>query len=154
MSYELTKSIMRTATAAAVTTTAATVVCGALESGSPAAAVNAVSHIFWGDTAAQQNGVSAKFTANGVALNSAAMIPWATLHHLLFRSQAQRSRPVALAQGAVTAGIAYVVDYHVVPNRLTPGFEKRLSNVSLAAIYASLAFALATGGRHAQPRGE
>lgn len=152
MSYEVTKSIMRTASASAVATTAATVVCGAIEHGNPAAAVNAISHIFWGDTAARQDGVSAKYTANGVALNSAAMVPWAALHHLLFRPHARRSQPaVALASGAVTAAIAYVVDYHVVPNRLTPGFEKRLSNVSVLAIYAALAVALARSARSDRP---
>lgn len=148
MSYEITKSIMRTASAAAATTTAATVLCGAIENRSPAAAVNAISHIFWGDEAAHQDGVSARYTGNGALLNAAAMIPWAALHHLMFRPHTRQSRPAAaLARGAVTAGIAYVVDYHVVPSRLTPGFEKRLSNVSLLAIYAALAGGLAMSER-------
>jgi len=71
----VTTSIMRTATTAAVATAAATVVCSAIETGTPAAAVNAISHIFWGDTAAGQDDVSAKYTANRVLLNSAAMLP-------------------------------------------------------------------------------
>lgn len=147
MPYELTKSIMRTATTAAVTTTATTALCSAIETGTPTAALNAISHIFWGDTAADQDGVSAKYTGNGVLLNSAAMLPWVALHHMLFKPQARPA--VAVARGAVTAGIAYVVDYHVVPERLTPGFEKRLSNLSLLAIYGSLAYALATSERRA-----
>lgn len=152
MSYDVTKSIMLTASRAAAATTAAAVVCGAIENGHPAAAVNAISHIFWGKAAARQNSVSAKYTGNGVVLNSAAMVPWAALHHLLFRPQARRSSPgVAIAQGAVTAGIAYVVDYHVVPRRLTPGFEKRLSNVSLFAMFAALALSLASSSHRTQP---
>lgn len=151
MSYEVTKAIMRTASTAAVATTAATVVCGAIENRSPAGALNAISHIFWGETAAHQDDLSGKYTANGVLLNSAAMIPWAALHHLLFKPQTRESHPAtALARGAVTAGIAYVVDYHVVPKRLTPGFEKRLSNLSLFGIYAALALALASGDRTRQ----
>ena len=154
MSYEVTKSIMCTASTAAVATTAATALCGAIENGSPAAPVNAISHIVWGETAALRDGVSAKYTASGAVLNSAAMLPWAALHHLLFQPHTRRARPAeALARGAVTASIAYVVDYYVVPSRLTPGFEKRLSNVSLFAIYAALACALATGDRMAQERG-
>lgn len=154
MSYQITKSIMRTASTAAVATTAATALCGAIENGNPTAAVNAISHIFWGETAARQDGVSGKYTANGVALNSAAMLPWAALHHLLFRPwERPAGSGAALARGVVTAGIAYVVDYHVVPNRLTPGFEKRLSSVSVLAIYAALAFALTTGDRWARERG-
>jgi hypothetical protein len=41
----------------------------------------------------------------------------------------------------VTAG-AYVVDYHLVPKRLTPGFEERLSPGALALVYAALGVSL------------
>jgi hypothetical protein len=36
-----------------------------------------------------------------------------------------------------------VTDYYLVPKRLTPGFEKRLSGKSLATVYALLAIGLA-----------
>jgi hypothetical protein len=42
----------------------------------------------------------------------------------------------------VTAG-AYLTDYYLVPKRFTPGFEKRLSGKSLAAIFVALAAGLA-----------
>ena len=48
--------------------------------------------------------------------------------------------------GSAVAGIAYVVDYYRVPKRLTPGFEKQLSNSALFGIYATLAASLALGG--------
>jgi hypothetical protein len=51
----------------------------------------------------------------------------------------------ALVEGTVVSGLAYVTDYYVVPDRLTPGFEKRLSNKSLTAIYCALAVGLAAG---------
>ncbi len=59
-----------------------------------------------------------------------------------------RDRTVArsLIAGVATAGIAYVVDFYVVPKRLTPGFEKRLSNRSLLGIYAALAAGLMISG--------
>ena len=47
------------------------------------------------------------------------------------------------ARGAATSAIAYVVDYHVVPRRLTPGFELRLPGAALAGIYAAMALGLA-----------
>jgi hypothetical protein len=34
------------------------------------------------------------------------------------------------------------VDYHVVPRRLTPGFEMRVSKSALALVYAALALGL------------
>jgi hypothetical protein len=50
-----------------------------------------------------------------------------------------------LTGGTIIAAIAYIVDYHVVPRRLTPGFEMRLSNRSLLAIYGTLALSLGLG---------
>lgn len=125
-------------------TTAAAAMCGALELGRPAAPVNAVSHILWGNDAIEQDSVSAKYTGLGAAMNTAAVAAWCTLHRIVFRPE--RRAPglaPALARGATTAAVAYVVDYHLVPKRLTPGFEERLSGRSLFAIYATLAISLA-----------
>ena len=47
-----------------------------------------------------------------------------------------------LDAAAVTAG-AYLIDYHLIPKRFTPGFEKRLSGKSLAAVFVALAVGLA-----------
>jgi hypothetical protein len=51
----------------------------------------------------------------------------------------------AIGAGVAVAAAAYVVDYYVVPKRLTPGFEKRLSGRSLFWIYSALAAGLAAG---------
>lgn len=51
----------------------------------------------------------------------------------------------AVAEGAAISALAYVTDYYVVPEQFTPGFEKRLSNRSLAAIYGVLAVSLGVG---------
>ena len=45
--------------------------------------------------------------------------------------------------GAAVAAAAYVIDYHLIPKRFTPGFEKRVSGKSLTAIFAALAIGLA-----------
>ena len=47
-----------------------------------------------------------------------------------------------LDAAAVTAG-AYLIDYYLIPKRFTPGFEKRLSGKSLAAVFVALAMGLA-----------
>jgi hypothetical protein len=49
----------------------------------------------------------------------------------------------AVTAGVATSALAYVVDYHVVPDRFTPGFEKRLPDRSLGLIYTVLALGLA-----------
>ena len=151
MSDSVATAITQTATAATAFTTVAATFCGVLENRNAAAPVNAVSHIAFGDKAARQDAVSMQYTGVGAALNSAAMVSWAGFHHLVFRPHQRRaSFADAFVRGAVTAAIAYVVDYHVVPKRLTPGFEKRLSNRSLFVIYAALAAGLALGDQLSQ----
>ena len=141
-----TRSILCVAATTTVATTAAAAICGLVENGKAAAPVNAISHIVWGSKATRRNDPTAKYTGVGAALNAGAMLSWAAFHHWLFRpDRRSASLAGALARGAITSGIAYAVDYHVVPKRLTPGFEDRLSGRSLFAIYASLAVSLAVG---------
>ena len=147
------RSIARSGAYATVATTAAIAICGAIENNNPAAPVNAISHMAWGDRSARQERTSIKYTGVGAALNPAARVAWAAFSHIIFKPHERRATPAgALARGAATAGIAYVVDYHVVPERLTPGFEKRLSNGALFAIYAAMAVGLAIGERSAQKK--
>lgn len=148
MQNDALRSILGMTASTTAATTAAAAMCGALELGWPAGPINAVSHILWGADAMRHDEVSAKYTGLGTALNTAAVASWSVLHHFVFRPD--RRLPgmgPALARGAATAAVAYVVDYHVVPKRLTPGFEERLSGRSLFAIYAALAVSLAIGER-------
>jgi hypothetical protein len=131
--------------AAAIATTAAIAACGRREDVSPWAPLNAVSHIAWGDEAALQIAPSWKYSATGIGLNTGAMVLWGAVYTCLAGRSATRTAPRALAAGITTAAAAYVVDYHVVPERLTPGFEKRLSGGSLFVIFASLAIGLCAG---------
>jgi hypothetical protein len=52
-----------------------------------------------------------------------------------------------LLKGAVVSGLAYITDYYIVPKRLTPGFEKRLTPRSMVKMYTVLAISLAVGDR-------
>ena len=133
----------------AVTATAAAF--GRRATGSAVAPINATSHVVWGDYAARiQDGVSARFTGLGFAINHASAIFWALFFERLIGRNANPGRILASAV-AVTA-TAYIVDYHLVPKRLTPGWELRLPRRSLAGIYAALGFSLAVAGLLEQRR--
>jgi hypothetical protein len=147
---------------------AAASLAGKREDGSYAAPLNATSHIIWGDEAARQDQPSLKYTLTGVLLNHASAIFWALFYEKLlgkgekrrrwhhpknWNQGARRYRKIAapaeeaiikpiLGSAAVTAG-AYLLDYHLIPKRFTPGFEKRLSGKSLAVVFVALAAGLA-----------
>jgi hypothetical protein len=104
--------------------------------------LNATSHIIWGDEAALQDSPSLKYTLSGFLLNHASAIFWAFYEKWFGRGSASehdraggRTAPAPLTEpilgAAAVTTAAYVIDYHLIPKRLTPGFEKRLSAKSL-----------------------
>jgi hypothetical protein len=131
-----------TAAIASVATTAAALLLGKKEAGSAAAPLNATSHIVWGDEAADHDESDWQHTALGALLNTGAMVSWSLVQQLLPRPKGWVG---AALSGASVSALAYVTDYYVVPKRLTPGFEKRLSARGLFLIYTALAAALAGG---------
>ncbi len=144
--YQLFSDTVLTGGLATAATTAVAAACGSCENGSPWAPINAVSHIPFGDEAAEHDEPSVRYTATGALLNAAAVSSWAALHELAVGDRAHRGDVAAAVVGGVaTAALAYVVDYHVVPRRLTPGVELRLSNRSLGLMYGALALSLAVG---------
>ena len=125
---------------------AAIAACGQAELKNPIAPLNAVSHIVFGEEAAQQDELSLKYTATGLLLHDAACTSWAVLHEqLVGRAVEKGNVPMAFAGGALVSAIAYFTDYYLVPKRMTPGVEKRLSGRSLLFIYTVLAGGLAVG---------
>ena len=138
---------IRKAKITALATTAAIALCGHLENGDAIQPLNDVSHITFGDEAFAQQGASLKYTGSGLLLTKSFTASWAVLHEILFGSyQDEGNVPASVAGGAAIAACAYVIDYHIVPKRLTPGFETHLSKRSLLAIYVVLALALGFGG--------
>ncbi|APA90160.1 hypothetical protein BJG93_30925 (plasmid) [Paraburkholderia sprentiae WSM5005] len=111
-------------------------------SGSPLAPINAVTHCLWPQRALHERGFSLRHTVTGFAIHQAAAIFWATMFEALvdrMAGPAPSRRPGATAlAAAATVASAYVVDYKVVPERLTPGFEAHLSRRSLANVYVAL----------------
>lgn len=144
---EFVSDTTKTAAIVGTTTTVAAAIAGMAEGQSAAAPINAISHILWGDEAAGKDGLSLKYSAAGTALNGAAVAAWAGVYELLVGARVKEQGPVApFAGGAAVAALAYVTDYHLVPRRLTPGFEKRLTTKSLFGIYATLAVGLGISG--------
>jgi hypothetical protein len=132
---------------AAGATSAYVAAAGARDTGSAVAPINATSHIVWGESAGDVESVDARHTLLGAALNLGACVFWAGFYERLFGRAADRGRVgTALLGGGVVAAAAYVTDYHLVPKRLTPGWESRISQPSLLAAYAVLALSLPLRG--------
>ncbi len=148
------KDTMTTGATATAVTTAAVAILGRMENGNAAGAINAISHMLWGEEAATTDRVDARHTLTGAGLNAAAATAWAGMHELLLPRRVRPTAMRALVAGAATSVIAYMVDYHVVPKRFTPGFEKKLSQNSLFGVYAVLALSLAAGSLARGRRGE
>jgi hypothetical protein len=131
---------------AGLATTATLAVCGARDAGSGAAPINATSHVLWGDEAGTTDAIDIKHTVPGLLINTGAGIFWALVNELVLARLKDRDRAAAVASGAAVAGLAYVVDYHLIPRRLTPGWELRLSRRSVALGFVALGATLAVAG--------
>jgi hypothetical protein len=143
---EIVLDALATGKLASIATSLAIAACGKAEQNNPVAPLNAISHIAFGEEAARQNEPSLKYTATGILLNDAACTSWAALHEQFFgRAASNGNIPMALTGGSIISLVAYITDYYLVPKRITPGMEKRLSNRSLLFIYTILAMSLALG---------
>lgn len=132
-------------TAAAAGAALVAALAGRRQTGSYAAPLNATSHVLWGEDATWRNRPTFKYTGVGLLLTHGAGLFWAGIYEKLFgRPAAARPSPLAALTGAalVSAG-AYLTDYHLVPKRFTPGYERRVSDKALAGIFAALAIGLA-----------
>jgi hypothetical protein len=124
--------------------TAALAALGKRDSGSAVAPVNAVSHWFFGDKAARQERSSGKYTVTGYAIHHASAVFWAVLFERVFGKvlDSRKARTVLPAAAATTA-VACLTDYRLTPQRLNPGFEKRLTLPSVALVYVAFGLGLA-----------
>ncbi len=127
-------------TIAGAATTLAAAAIGQARDRRPYGPINATSHIVWGERAARASRADLAHTAPGLALNLGAGMWWAAVYEACFGDAPRAS--VSLAGGVALSALAYVVDYHVVPRRLTPGWELRMSPRELALMYGVLALAL------------
>jgi hypothetical protein len=120
---------------------------GTHDSGSAVAPINATSHVAWGDRGAHAARIDTKHTLLGLLVNGGASVFWSGLYEAAFGKAADRGHyPTAVLGGAAIAALAYVTDYRLVPRRLTPGWELRLSPGSLALMYVALALSFPLRG--------
>ena len=131
---------------AGLATTAAVALLGARETGSAAAPINATSHVLWGDEAGTADAVDVNHTLPGLLINAGAGVFWAVVYELLRSRTRPEDRAAAVASGAAVASLAYVVDYHLIPRRLSPGWDLRLSRRSVALGFVVLGLSLGLAG--------
>jgi hypothetical protein len=133
-------------TLAGVMSAVVLLVRGKRETGSAVAPVNAESHWLWGDESLREQRATWRHTLTGIVTHQLSTVFWATLYALVRgRRQAVRSVPQALLGGIVTSAAAAAIDYTLVPKRLTPGFEHRLSTGSMVGVFAAIAGGIALG---------
>ena len=116
------------------------------ETGSPYAAINAVSHWLWGDRAFTESALSLRYTVLGYVVHHASATFWAVLHEKWFGESMDRTGVTSMPlTSLVTSGIACFTDYKLTPSRLKPGYETRLSTPSLFLVYCAFGAGLALG---------
>jgi hypothetical protein len=135
-----------TGSLASILSTAVLALAGARQNRSAAAPINAASHWIWGEESLREDRPTLRHTLLGYLTQHAASIFWAALYSRIYGHRPEAKQwPQALAGAATTCAIAGVVDYMVVPKRLTPGYEHRLSTSAMVAVYAALAAGFALG---------
>lgn len=132
-------------TLAGVLSAAVLLATGKRETGSAVAPVNAESHWLWGDESLREDRPTLRHTLTGIATHQASTVFWATLYRLVRGRRPVRSVPEALLGGIATSAAAAVIDYTLVPKRLSPGFEHRLSRQSMVGVFAAIAGGIAIG---------
>ena len=131
---------------ASVVTSATLAVLAARAGKSPVQPTNATSHWLHGDKAGAVRQADAPHTLVGLLTHHASAVFWAFLFERL-RGKRPAQSPARLARDAATTVlVASVVDYALVPRRLTPGWESVVSKKSIGTTYAVMALGLVVGG--------
>lgn len=137
-------NILVSGTAVSLATSAVLSVLARLEGRSPVQPLNSTSHWYWGEAAGRSRRVDVPHTIVGFATHHGASLFWACAYELLRRHPRRRA---AFGDAVAVSTLAAVVDYAVVPKRLTPGWEKVVSPAAIGAAYAAMAVALALSPR-------
>jgi hypothetical protein len=133
-------------TLAGLMSAAVLLVAAKRDAGSAVAAVNAESHWLWGDEALNADSPTLRHTLTGIVTHQLSTVFWATLHALARGGRKPAKRvPRAVLGGIATSAAAAAIDYTLVPRRLRPGFEHRLSTGSMVAVFAAIAGGMAIG---------
>lgn len=121
---------------------------GRAETGSAAAPINAVSHWLYPRRALWRDDVSWRHTANGAAVHIGSAMFWAVAFEGLRRWRERnggrpRNPADTVVDAAAVTAVAAVTDLKLVPERFSPGFERRIEAPSVAGTYVTFAIGLA-----------
>ena len=126
----------------AAAATAGVLVGFGLARGAAFAPLNAIAHIALGSRAHLFDDFDPVVTLTGIALHTLSVVVWGVLFALV----AWRLPTALVWIGAgLMAVVAYVAYYHLLSERLRPGFERVLSTTEVASVYVVLAATLALG---------
>ena len=117
--------------------------------------INATSHWLQGEDAGTVTTIDVAHTATGYATHHAATVFWAALFEVLQSAWREPLPGKTIRNAAVVSTLAAVVDYGLVPKRLTPGWEGPLPIRSVTGGFVGMAFGPAIGGlvsRHVMTR--
>lgn len=134
------RDVVRSGSIASLASTCVVSVFSRLRVGYAAAGTNAASQWLWYPGARFARAPSWRHTVIGYLIHHASSLLWAAGYEATRPARASTSGRVARA--AMIASLAYVVDYHVVPRRLSPGFEHKVGPIGMVAVYAAFAAGL------------
>jgi hypothetical protein len=138
----LARRVAITGTIAGVASAAFIAVASQCETGSPASGINGASQVFNGRAATRERRIDIRHTLVGWLVHQASAYWWASVH------ESRRVRELAPQPGVralLVMGAAGVLDYGLLPRRLTPGLEGQLSRRTIVATFSVIAAALAFG---------
>lgn len=139
------RDVVRSGSIASLLSTLAVSFCSRSRVGSAAAGTNAASQWVWYPRARFARAPSWRHTGVGYVIHHVSSLLWASGY--------EATRPIHASTGgravraAGIAALAYVVDYHLVPRRLSPGFEHKVGSAGMVAVYGAFAAGLVLSTR-------
>jgi hypothetical protein len=134
-----------TGTVANLVLTAALAALTRAEGRHPLRPFNAPSHWLHGRGTGRLTRADLSHTGLGFLTNHGASIMWALPLQFLLSRLGLRSAPAVLGSSALVSALAALIDYGILPRRLSPGWEEALPTRSVAAAFGALAIGLAAG---------
>ncbi|MDF2620750.1 MAG: hypothetical protein K0S00_3409 [Xanthobacteraceae bacterium] len=125
--------------AVSIATTVTLALLARAEGRHPLQPVNSTSHWYLGEAAGRSRALDLPHTLGGYLTHHAASVLWATAFEALC---ALRPRRTPVGEALAISALAALVDYAVVPKRLTPGWEKVVTPRSIALAYGVMAVSL------------
>lgn len=138
---ELARAALTSGSCASVASAVALACAGQRDCASAFAPVNAVSHWLWRGHALRQQDTSLRYTLPGYVIHHAMSVLWAVVYEASPGRRRAGTADVLIGLGV--AALACFVDLRLTPERLTPGFERRLRASSLFGVYLLFGLGLA-----------